>query len=113
VGSTWNKETQIDVTGINTMERTLVLGECKWTLGPVDRQVMAKLVEEKTELALPKKGKWKVYFLGFSRSGWTRGASAYQEEINRQPIQGENWSSAGIRLLSLDEVDEGLAGGNV
>ena len=110
VGSAWNKLTQVDVAGVDPMEKTLVLGECKWTINPMDRPVMANLIEEKTEKALPKQGKWKVYFLGFSRSGWTAGASAYQEEINRHPVQGENWSSAGMRLLGLDEVDEGLAG---
>lgn len=109
VGSAWNKTTQIDVAGVNTKEKTLLLGECKWTLSPADRPVLVKLVEDKTEKALPKGGKWKVYFLGFSRSGWTSSALAYQEEINRRPVYGENWISTGMRLLNLDEVDEHLA----
>jgi uncharacterized protein len=109
VGSAWNSKAQVDVVGINTMEKKLVLGECKWTLSGNERKVMAELVEEKTAKIVPAQGKWKVYFLGFSRSGWTSGALAYQEEINRQPIQGENWVSTGIRLITLDELDHDMA----
>ena len=53
-----------------------------------DRKVMAELVEEKAAKIIPAQGKWKVYFLGFSRSGWTSGALAYQEEINHHPVRG-------------------------
>lgn len=108
VGSAWNSKVQVDVVGINSMEKTLVLGECKWTLSGNERKVMAELVEEKAAKIIPARGKWKVYFLGFSRSGWTSGALAYQQEISRQPVQGENWVSTGIRLLILDELDEDL-----
>ena len=109
VGSAWNKSTQIDVAGINTMEKTLILGECKWTRTPVDRPVIEKQIAEKIEKILPKGGKWQIYLLGFSRSGWTSGALAYRDEICQHPIRYENWSTAGMRLLSLDEVDEDLA----
>jgi hypothetical protein len=47
-------------------------------------------------------------FLGFSRSGWTSGALAYQQEINRKPVQGKNRVSTGMRLLILDELDDNL-----
>lgn len=109
VGSAWNSKAQVDVVGINTMEKTLILGECKWTLSQNDRKVMVELVEEKAALIIPPKGKWKVFFLGFSRSGWTSGAQAYQEEINGQPVHGENWISAGMRLITVDELDHDLA----
>lgn len=58
---------------------------------------------------IPKQGKWKVHFLGFSRGGWTSGAQAYQDEISRQPVRGENWVSVGMRLVTLDELDNDLA----
>lgn len=109
VGSAWNRAAQVDVVGINRMEKTLILGECKWTLEAVERKVMAQLVQEKTANMVPEQGKWRVYFLGFSRSGWTNGALAYQEELNRQPVSGENWVSVGMQLLSLDQVDRDLA----
>lgn len=108
VGSAWNSKVQVDVVGINSMEKTLILGECKWTLSSNERKVMAELVEEKAAKIIPARGKWKVYFLGYSRSGWTSGALAYQQEINRQPVQGENWVSVGLRLVTLDELDNNL-----
>ena len=83
VGSAWNADAQIDVVGINTMEKTLILGECKWTLSPVDRDVLSKLVEEKTGKIIPEQGNWRVYYLGFSRSGWTSEALAYQKSIQK------------------------------
>jgi AAA+ ATPase superfamily predicted ATPase len=108
VGSAWNSKAQVDVVGINSMEKTLILGECKWTLSSNDRKVMTELVEERAPKIIPARGKWKVYFLGFSRSGWTSGALAYQQEINKQPVQGENWVSIGLRLITLEELDDDL-----
>lgn len=108
VGSAWNSKAQVDVVGINSMEKTLILGECKWTLSHNERKVMTELVEERAAKIIPARGKWRVYFLGFSRSGWTSGAVTYQEEINRQPVQGENWVSTGMRLVTLNELDNDL-----
>lgn len=108
VGSAWNRLAQIDVAGINRMEKTLILGECKWTLSPVDRNTLAELVEEKTAKIVPQQGQWRIYFLGFARSAWTPAALAYQDEINRQPVSGANWVSAGLRLLTLENVDKDL-----
>ena len=110
VGSVWNSKAQVDVVGINSMERTLILGECKWTTTPPDRKVMSDLVEEKTSLIVPQIGKkkWKVYFVGFSKRGWTNGARAYEKEINQNPVSGTNWVSSGMRLLDLEEVDKNL-----
>ena len=109
VGSAWDRTIQVDVVGINRMEKTLILGECKWTLEAVESKVLTELVEEKALKVIPDQGKWRVYFLGFSRSGWTNGALAYQEEINTKPVAGENWKSTGMHLLTLNDVDKDLA----
>ncbi len=108
VGSAWNRSTQVDVVGINRMHKKLILGECKWTLGAVDRNVIAGLVEEKTARIVPDESKWHIFFLGFARSGWTSGALAYQEAINRQQVSGANWVAAGLRLVTLDQVANDL-----
>jgi uncharacterized protein len=113
VGSAWNRSAQVDVVGINRMQKTLILGECKWTLEAVDRKVIVELVEEKTARIVPDQGKWRVYLLGFARSGWTSGALAYQNEINRQPAAGTNWVSAGLRLVTLEDVDNDLVAWSV
>ena len=62
VGSVWNRTAQVDVAGINTMEKTLILGECKWTLEAVSRKVIAEFVEEKAARVVPEQGQWRVYF---------------------------------------------------
>ncbi len=109
VGSAWNARAQVDVVGINSMEKTIILGECKWTMNPTDRKVMFELVEEKAALIIPAVGNWKVYFLGFSRSGWTSGAMLYQDEINKKPLSGANWVSTGMQLIDLERLDADMA----
>jgi AAA+ ATPase superfamily predicted ATPase len=108
VGSAWNATVQIDVAGINTMEKTLILGECKWTTSPVDRGVLEKLVEEKTQKIVPSESQWRVFFLGFSRSGWTEAAAQYQKELQKRKPKGENWQAVGMRLVDLDQLDRDL-----
>ena len=71
-------------------------------------KVVADLIEERAARIIPARGKWRVYFLGFSRSGWTSGALAYQREINQHPVQGENWESIRLRLATLDELDDDM-----
>ena len=108
VGSVWNASTQIDVAGINTMQKTLVLGECKWTLAEVGRPVLKELIEEKTLRVVPEHGNWRIYYLGFSRSGWKEEALAYQTQIEQRPPTGRNWQVVGLRLLDLEQVDQDL-----
>ena len=109
VGSAWNRSAQVDVVGLNRMEKTIILGECKWTLDAVERKVIAELVEEKAGKIVPEQGQWRVYFLGFARSGWTSGAMAYQDQVNQQPVSGANWVTGGVRLVTLEQVDNDLA----
>jgi hypothetical protein len=108
VGSAWNSRARMDVVGINWLEKTLILGECAWTLDPVGHQRMAQLVDEKAACIIPPGDGWQVYFLGFSRSGWTRGALAYQDEINARPVAGSNWVSSGMQLIDLEDLDAEL-----
>lgn len=108
VGSAWNREVQIDVVGLNRMEKTILLGECKWSVREIDRNVMVELVEEKAARIIPQEGQWRVYFLGFARSGWSRAAQAYRDEINRRSVAGNNWASAGMRLVTLEALDTDL-----
>lgn len=109
VGSAWNRTVQIDVVGINTMEKTLILGECKWTLEAPPRKVITELVEEKATRIIPEQGHWRVYFLGFSRSGWSSSALTYATTIEQTPPSGKNWICAGLRLLDINQIDTDLA----
>ncbi|MEZ4733408.1 MAG: ATP-binding protein [Caldilineaceae bacterium] len=109
VGSAWNRTVQIDVAGMNSMEKTLILGECKWTLDAAPRKVLADLVEEKTAQIVPTQGQWRIYFVGFSRSGWTNEAMAYATEVRKMLPSGVNWRCVGMQLLDLKQVDDDLA----
>ena len=107
VGSIWNREAQIDVAGINTMEKTLILGECKWDRHPIDLGVLTGLIE-KTEKVIPKEGNWRVYYLGFARSGWTQAAQAFSESLPESRLKGENWHAIGMLLKDLEQIDSDL-----
>jgi uncharacterized protein len=107
VGSAWTKQAQVDVVGINSMERTLILGECKWGLHPVGRSVLEELAA-KTKEFVPGEGKWTVFYLGFARNGWTEDAHRFAQELSGAPLKGENWQAVGVELLDLTQVDTEL-----
>ena len=104
VGSAWTRKAQVDVVGINTMEKTLILGECKWSPRAMGRSVLHDLVSKTGEI-VPRRGNWAVYYLGFARGGWTKAAAAF---ANEQTKAGTNWHIEGMRLLDLEQVDADL-----
>jgi hypothetical protein len=106
VGSIWNREAQIDVAGVNFMDKTLILGECKWDRHPKDVGTLEKLID-KTDKVLPKDGQWKVFYLGFARSGWTSNAIEFAK-IEVKKAQGKRWQSVGMLLRNLDQIDDEL-----
>ncbi len=108
VGSAWTRAAQVDVVGINSMEKTLVLGECKWGPEPSGRSVLTGLVEKTAEI-VPSQGQWQVYYLGFARAGWTDASHAFAQEVSSAPSTGKNWRACGMRLLDLTQVDQDLA----
>ena len=108
VGSAWTRAAQVDVVGINSMEKTLVLGECKWGPEPSGRSVLTELIEKTAEI-VPGLGQWQVYHLGFARAGWTDASHAFAQEVISVPPTGKNWRACGMRLLDLTQVDQDLA----
>ncbi|MCE7989763.1 MAG: ATP-binding protein [Caldilinea sp. CFX5] len=86
VGSHWSRTVQVDVVGINWQRHELLLGECKWTGEPLDRQVIRELIEEKAAKVrrdLAETGTtWQLHFAFFARAGFTdaarREAAAHQ-----------------------------------
>jgi AAA+ ATPase superfamily predicted ATPase len=107
VGSAWTKNTQVDVVGINSMEKTLLLGECKWSLKVMRRSVLQELMDRTAEI-MPSEGQWTVYYLGFARSGWTPEAQQYANELAGKGLKGKNWQVVGTRLLDLKQLDQDL-----
>jgi AAA+ ATPase superfamily predicted ATPase len=108
VGSAWTRQAQVDVVGLNTMEKTIVLGECKWQTKPVEQGVLRDLVD-KTGQIVPKQGQWRVLYLGFARAGWTDAAQAYAGSTGARAVPASaNWQAAGMVLLDLSQVDADL-----
>jgi len=108
VGSAWTKNIQVDVVGINSMEKTLLLGECKWSPKVMGRSVLHELVDRTAEV-VPSDSKWTVYYLGFARSGWTPEAQQYANELAGKGLKGKNWQAVGMQLLDLKQLDQDLA----
>jgi AAA+ ATPase superfamily predicted ATPase len=80
VGGAWTRKAQVDVVGINSMEKTLILGECKWSPRAMDRHVLDDLIQKTTEF-VPSEGRWRVYYLGFARGGWLSEAQGFAKHL--------------------------------
>jgi AAA+ ATPase superfamily predicted ATPase len=108
VGAAWTRKSRVDVVGYNPMERTLILGECRWNPYPVDREALHDLVARTADI-VPQDDAWRVFYLGFARRGWTDAALAFSEEMSTEAVEGENWGAVGMTLLDLEGVDRDLA----
>jgi hypothetical protein len=97
----------VDVVGINSMEKTLILGECKWSPKAMDRNVLEDLVQKTGEF-VPSQGNGRVYYLGFARGGWLSAAQSFTKTFGKSKAQGENWQAVGMSLLDLSQVDQDL-----
>lgn len=86
VGNHWSRRVQVDVVALNWITHEILLGECKWSTGRVDRQVVRELVEKKTSLVLrdmPENGKgWQVRYALFARRGFTPAAVAEMQSVH-------------------------------
>ena len=108
VGSVWTQAAQVDVVGINPMEKTLVLGECKWGPQLMGRNVLVDLVNKSAEI-VPKQGQWRILYVGFARAGWSEPAHQYAQELKRTQPAGSNWRCVDMQLVDLTQVDTDLA----
>jgi hypothetical protein len=108
VGSAWTRQAQVDVVALNSMEKTIVLGECKWQTRPVARGILQDLVN-KTGKFVPEHGQWRVSYLGFAREGWTVAAQTFANDLITLNIPRQaNWQPVSMKLLDLRQVDTDL-----
>lgn len=109
VGSEWKSDFTIDVVGINSEQKSLVLGDCYWRNRPVGVKAVRDLVR-KTSTILPDHDGWTVYYTLFSAAGWTAEAEAQSEALIKQATTRarKNWTTAGIRLIDLETVSSDL-----
>jgi uncharacterized protein len=104
VGSHWSRGVNIDVVALNWKAKAVLLGECKWGKGAIERDVVRDLTERKIPLALkalPEEGKgWTVHPAFFARDGLTPAAQAYAKELKPNPML----------VVSLKMIDHDLGG---
>jgi hypothetical protein len=63
---------------VNWQTRELLLGECKWGEGSVDRATVRELLERKAPRMRDKMGdEWTFNYAFFARSGFTEAATDY------------------------------------
>jgi AAA+ ATPase superfamily predicted ATPase len=78
VGAHWSSDAQVDVVAINWREKTLLLGEAKWGVETVGRDVVQELIEKKTPKvlkSLPDAGTgWMIHYAFFARAGFSDAA---------------------------------------
>ncbi|MCP4358690.1 MAG: ATP-binding protein [Chloroflexi bacterium] len=97
VGSHWSRRVQVDVVAINHQSREILLGECKWGAGKVNRQVVRELIEQKgpkVRQELPDGEAWSFHYAVFARAGFTEAAAT--ELSAREGLL--------VDLAALDEV---------
>jgi uncharacterized protein len=99
VGAHWSRRVQVDQVAINWQGRDILLGECKWGVEKVSRQIVRDLIDRKaprlrSDLAVEGEG-WTFHYALFSRAGFTEAAVAEMTAQN------------GL-LVDLQTLDEGL-----
>jgi len=70
VGKWWDRQTEVDVIAISDSERSLLAGECKWSVNPVGTNILDDLKRKVRRLNTD--GKWRqVHYVLFARAGFT------------------------------------------
>jgi uncharacterized protein len=70
LGRWWNKNTEIDICGLNEDTGAIILGECKYTNAKVDVDLFYGLIEKGNQIKW-NKGNRQEYYILFSRAGFT------------------------------------------
>ena len=93
VGSHWAPDAQVDVVAVNWYDRTILLGECKWGIGSVDRSVIRGLIDKTPKIV--KETDWQVHYAFFARSGFSDAAKVEAATV-------------GAMLVDLEQLDSDL-----
>lgn len=81
VGRWWDKNTEIDICGLNDDTGEIILGECKYTNSKVDINLFYGLMEKGKQIKWNKSNRQEYYIL-FSRSGFTQRLEELAEKRN-------------------------------
>ena len=79
----WDRNIEIDVLAVSELQRSIIAGECKWSVNPVGVDILNDLKSKVS--VLNQTGQWeKVQYSLFSRSGFTpalRGQAALEDVL--------------------------------
>ena len=79
VGRWWDKNTEIDIVGLNEDTKEIVLAECKYTNAKIGANLFYQLDQKGKEIPWNRNGR-KEYYLLFSKSGFTPELSSMAKE---------------------------------
>lgn len=71
MGRWWDKDTELDLVGLNREENAILFGETKWNSKPIGTEVLNELKAKSKKVVWGKPGR-KEYFVLTSKSGFTR-----------------------------------------
>jgi len=84
LGSWWNKDTEIDIVGLNNTTNDIVFGECKWSQQPVGLDVLKDLYNKAHQVPWHSQNR-REWFVLASRSGFQE---SLVERAKRPGIDG-------------------------
>ena len=107
VGAWWDGREEIDVVAINFREQRLLLGECKWSVRPVDMRGLEGLVARAQPL-LAKRQWQEVTYVLFSRRGFTEKVKEYaraRDDVLLVNLDMLAKKSSNTRSPTVDAID--------
>ena len=67
IGSWWFKDVEIDILALNSMSKTIIFGECKWSDNINPKKLLKELCKKQEHVSLP----WEpsaMYYVLFAKS---------------------------------------------
>lgn len=108
IGEEWSKGSLLNVVGVG--EKTLVIGHAFLQKSIESKDTFQQFLKASEKISLENKT---VYILLFSNSGWSTTAEANAKSVIDRLKQSRksslNWDIRDVQLLSLKDVDDGLA----
>ena len=71
IGGWWDRDTEIDVLAISRSEKTVLVGECKWSTNPIGTNILEDLKQKAQVLLQSGEPAQTVQYALFARSGFT------------------------------------------
>ncbi|MEM7802436.1 MAG: ATP-binding protein [Chloroflexota bacterium] len=108
VGEMWSGDNNLPVVGINKATNEMVIGLPFWQEAPVSISQLEAANKEINNVLRKSDSFYKVYLVGFARSGYAPDVDAYVKAVENEHIRGSNWQARWCLLLDINEIDDDL-----